>query len=311
MRILGNSLCSGVRWYPPFSFCKSGALGGSNQPVGQDDKRNPVRLGFRVETRHRVIRRTAVTHTYKKEKNMFEIHFFGDMFAAEDRHPPAKEARWALRITFFSTCIFPAVQRRILYIEMHVSLYICLLSSPPNAMHFCPPPLRAYCLATGGGAMWRALYERSYNLWKGHQPQNPSKAQTFVYWEEHAGETETQYSTWQFVSAVLIPSLLSSPSSPSLSVWHPARSVLSVWLKVRPPLLMTAISSLPLLRLRPPISLSASVSAFGSLRSRPTSQPPIFSSPLPFSFLFSPPARRRWLISVSQYLPLFSKVLWN
>lgn len=100
--------------------------------------------------------------------------------------------------------------------------------------------LRAYCLATRGGVMWRASYEWSYNLWMDIS-RKPSKAQTFVYWGKRCVK-DWNGAEHGKPSALFLKSSLSSP--PSLSVIIPLS--LSGWLNVCPSLLITPVSS-PLL----------------------------------------------------------------
>lgn len=101
--------------------------------------------------------------------------------------------------------------------------------------------LRAYCLATRGGVMWRASYEWSYNLWMDIS-RKPSKAQTFVYWVKRCVK-DWNGAEHGRLSAPFLKSSLSSP--PSLSLNIPLS--LSGWLNERPSLLITPVASLLLL----------------------------------------------------------------
>lgn len=101
--------------------------------------------------------------------------------------------------------------------------------------------LRAYCLATRGGVMWRASYEWSYNLWMDIS-RKPSKAQTFVYWVKRCVKDRNGAEHGR-LSAPFLKSSLSS--APSLSLNIPLS--LSGWLNVRPSLLITPVASLLLL----------------------------------------------------------------
>lgn len=101
--------------------------------------------------------------------------------------------------------------------------------------------LRAYCLATRGGVMWRASYEWSYNLWMDIS-RKPSKAQTFVYWVRRCVKdwNGTEHGR---LSALFLKSSLSSPLSLSVNILLS----LSGWLNVCPSLLITPVSSTLLL----------------------------------------------------------------
>lgn len=99
--------------------------------------------------------------------------------------------------------------------------------------------LRAYCLATRGGIMWRASYEWSYNLWMDIS-RKPSKAQTFVSWVKRCVKDSAEHGR---LSALFRKSSLSSALSLSVNILLS----LSGWLNVCLSLLISPVSALLLL----------------------------------------------------------------
>lgn len=113
----------------------------------------------------------GTAETKKTKKHFKFCLFLACLLQRIDTHLQKLGELWD---TFpYSTCIFFQLRKdgshslKCTYITLYLSFY-CILQC--NAFFF----LRAYCLATRGGAMWRALYEWSYNLWMDISP-SPAK----------------------------------------------------------------------------------------------------------------------------------------
>ena len=181
---------------------------------------------------------------------------------------------------------------------MCVCVFALFITSS-NAVHFLVSfsPLRAYCLATRGGAMWRGpFYEGSYNLWMdiSHTPP-PTQLRESTNIRLLRGtcikikkKTETQYSTRRCVSAVLITlsSLLFL-----LICRRPAQFVClteRLPASVNNPCLPLSLSLSPSLSLYLPLCFFfflLSLHLALSLCNQPTSQPTSPHSSCPFFFV--------------------------
>lgn len=93
---------------------------------------------------------TGAQQRQKKLIFVKSVFFFSSMFAEDHQLASPKKLGELWKTHFSSTNVTLA------HLTMHISLHFA--GAPSNAMHFLYF-LRAYCLATRGGVIWRASYE--------------------------------------------------------------------------------------------------------------------------------------------------------